>query len=119
MRHSAGQAPGAPLFRLSQTQLGYQFRQACHHLQLPEIPTLYQLRHGGASWDFAAGRRTLAEVQRRGRWRAPASVRRYEKGGRAGEQLNRLPPRLRAHAVVCASHIFGIVDSVHLPLARP
>ena len=36
--------------------------------------TPYLLRHAGASWEFGSGLRTLSEVQRRGRWRAPLSV---------------------------------------------
>ena len=45
-------------------------------------------RHGGASTDYALGLRTLQAIQRRGRWLAPASVRRYEKAGRLNKQLS-------------------------------
>ena len=67
-----------PLFTITQLQFGHCFRPACErlHLECRGSPTPYQLRHSGASWEFAAGTRTLAEVQRRGRWRATASVRR-------------------------------------------
>ena len=40
----------------------------------------YRLRHGGASKDFATQERDLVQIQRRGRWKTTASVRRDEKG---------------------------------------
>ena len=42
-------------------------------------PVLYMGRHSGASLDRLTAELTLLEVQRRGRWRSPASVRRYDK----------------------------------------
>jgi integrase len=44
-------------------------------------------RHGAASTDFALGLRDLSAVQRKGRWLAEASVRRYEKAGRLNKQV--------------------------------
>ena len=111
-----------PLFRTSQLQLGAAWRAACASLQLSDgglCPTPYQLRHAGASWEFAAGHRNLAEVQRRGRWRATASVRRYEKGGRLTEQLNKLKPQMRAHAIACGDAIVNVVCGLRLPLTAP
>jgi len=83
------------------------------------LPTPYQLRHAGASWEFAAGVRTLAETQRRGRWRAAASVRRYVKGGSVTEQLNRLSPRLRSHAIACGHSVVDTVCFRRSPLDGP
>eukprot|EP00959_Pyramimonas_sp_CCMP1952_P054432 1138335-Pyramimonas_sp.AAC.1 len=37
------------------------------------------LAHGGASDDAPGNVRALEQIKRRGRWRAEASVRRYEK----------------------------------------
>ena len=39
--------------------------------QLQQLGPLhpYRLRHGGASTDFWEGHRTLADIQKRGRWR--------------------------------------------------
>ena len=110
-----------PLFGIDQAHFGRAFKEACITLGLQTLgpPTPYQLRHAGASWDFAAGLRNLAEVQRRGRWKATASVRRYEKGGRVSEQLNRLTPRQRAQAIACASSIVDVVSCRRLPLAAP
>lgn len=48
---------------------GVVFRAVSARLRLEVLgsPTPYQLRNSGASWEFAAGTRTLAEVQRRER----------------------------------------------------
>jgi hypothetical protein len=120
-RHAVHHGLEQPLFVTTQRQFGEAFRAACTVLRLDKDgpPSPYQIRHAGASWDFAAGDRTLAEVQRRGRWRAGASVRRYEKGGRITEQLNRLSPELRTHAIACANAIVDIVSCLRLPLAVP
>lgn len=60
---------------------------------------VHQLRHGGASHDFATRSRTLEEVRRRGRWRSWASVRRYEKEPRVAQMLHRLPGPLLDRAL--------------------
>lgn len=54
-------------------------------------PTLYGLRHGGASHDRAANERDLLAVQGRGHWRSTGTLRRYEKSGRLLIELDRLP----------------------------
>eukprot|EP00959_Pyramimonas_sp_CCMP1952_P104567 2185745-Pyramimonas_sp.AAC.1 len=48
------------------------------------------LRHGGPSEDALGRRRTLAEVQERGRWGAKASDENYAKGGRALRQTRKM-----------------------------
>jgi integrase len=110
-----------PLFRITQIEFARLFRDAVVELKLSCLGqvAVYQLRHAGASNDFAANARSLLEIQRRGRWRSTASVRRYEKGGRVTEQLRRLPPRLRAHAVLCGNQIAGIVAWGRSPLEPP
>ena len=55
-------------------------------------PCLYMARHSGASIDRLENRLSLQEVQRRGRWRCEASVRRYEKRAMAQEVASRLSP---------------------------
>jgi hypothetical protein len=54
---------------------------------------LYALRHGGASHDVLTGRRDSLAVQRRGRWRSNAMVRRYEKHAKVQRELGRLTPQ--------------------------
>jgi len=56
-------------------------------------PTLYALRHGGASHEALHRVRPLAEIKKRGRWHTDASVARYEKGGRVAQAENRIPPK--------------------------
>ena len=68
----------------------------------------YRLRHGGASTDFALGRRTLEQVQRRGRWKSAASVRRYEKGGRLSQLMFALPPSVREQCLDAEANIENI-----------
>ncbi|CAK0804096.1 unnamed protein product, partial [Prorocentrum cordatum] len=54
-------------------------------------PTLRALRHGGASWDLLETRRTLEQVQRRGRWAAAASMKRYAEEAYLQEVMTRVP----------------------------
>ena len=64
-------------------------------------PVLYMWRHTAASVEFLEQARTLAEVKRRGRWKCDASVRRYEKAGRVGEEFARLEPSIQAYLRLC------------------
>ena len=52
----------------------------------------------GPSTDFYGNHRDLLAIQRRGRWKATASVRRYEKAGRLIKQLTLLDRNLLARA---------------------
>lgn len=45
-------------------------------------PSLYRLRHGGASYEAANRLREMTAIQTRGRWQAVKSMKNYEKGGR-------------------------------------
>lgn len=74
------------------------------HLQA----TPYALRHGGASHDMLTNRRSLAEAERRGRWRRDAFVRRYEKAAVTQRQLN-LPDDMVAHANQVEANLAAIV----------
>jgi len=118
-RLQAGRDPDQPLFRLPAAAFLSILREgaAVHDLdRFISRVVPYRLRHGGASFDIAAGKRTLAEVGRRGRWRTAASVRRYEKGGRVGQLLNQLPSHLRSHALLCAERIGDVVLGSRPPL---
>ena len=57
----------------------------------------YSARHGGASWDALLKRRSLQEIQARGRWRAEQSVRRYEKHARLLKETEKLPAATRKY----------------------
>jgi len=59
----------------------------------------YTARHTGASLDRLEDNLSLAEVQRRGRWKAEASVRRYEKRTMAQEVAHMLSAHTRAYCM--------------------
>ena len=71
--------PDELMFQLSYQELLIQFKVACRDLGFDD-PSLYRLRHGGASHDAASRLRSIVEIKRRGRWASDASVRRHEKG---------------------------------------
>ena len=71
--------PDEPMFQFTYQELLNQFKEACGALRFSD-PSLYRLRHGGASHDAASRLRSIPEIKRRGRWASDASVRRYEKG---------------------------------------
>ena len=66
---------------LTLAQLEAAVKSACCRLQLPVAFTPHALRHGGASRDALEKFEDLRGIQRRGRWKARESVRRYEKAG--------------------------------------
>jgi len=66
---------------LTLAQLETIVKATCSRLQLPVTFTPHCLRHGGASRDALEKFEDLRAIQRRGRWKARESVRRYEKAG--------------------------------------
>ena len=54
----------------------------------------YQNRHGGASRDHLLKLRSVAAIQRRGRWAADASARIYDKPGRLQQIINKFSSKL-------------------------
>ena len=104
----------------TQGELSRAFTKSARALGLkPLDPVLYQARHSGASTDRASGVRTLAEIQKRGRWSSPASVVRYEKGGRLSEQLGRLPSELQGHLQVVHENLIPILRGEVAPPPPP
>ena len=80
-----------PLFPFTPREFEIGFRRAADAAGLQHLRLCpHALRHGGASVDFALKARTLVEVQRHGRWKCTASVRRYEKAGRLTRQLAKM-----------------------------
>ncbi len=71
--------------------------------------TLYSCRHGGPSADRADGSRSLPEIQRRGRWAADSSVKRYEQAGRLHVVLDRTPAAILDHCVRCEVHLVQLL----------
>ena len=101
LRSVGSSNPHSPIFNLTSQQLKKTMEEAGKALNLECLGPIhpYRLRHGGASRDFALKRRRLEEIQRRGRWRSFASVRRYEKGGRLQQLLQLLPQSTLDQAV--------------------
>ena len=90
-----GRPPTAPIWHFDLRDLQRAVQEAFVHLEVKHLGyTVYGLRHGGASHDRSMRTRSLLEVQARGAWRAPTSVRRYEKHGRLGLELAKLPPHV-------------------------
>ena len=83
--------PDQLLFQVEPNALLREWRSAVALLGLPDM-TLYQLRHGGPSSDYLEKRRTLSDIQMRGRWRSQRSVARYTKAGLVQKVLHRLSP---------------------------
>ena len=99
------------LFPFTFAEWARQYRACGEACQLQPLgpPTLYCLRHAGASLDVALGRRDLMQVQQRGNWLVPSSVRRYQKGGRLTEQLMHLDEHTRQQAHECRERIGDIM----------
>lgn len=79
-------------------------------LQVLEPPTLYSLRHAGASLDAACCRRSMEAIQHRGYWAQATSMRRYQKGGRLTELLLQLSRSQRRAACEFAASIGEIMS---------
>ena len=91
------------------------FTQASRDLGLDLVP--YLARHSGASIDRATGFRSLAEVQRMGRWQAPRSVRRYEKMGRLNDTWRSLSVKQQSYFELYERSLIPAVTHGLLPLA--
>ncbi|CAK0876757.1 unnamed protein product [Prorocentrum cordatum] len=89
--------PSGPLWTFTMTEAKDVFERATRALHLDKLlPVLYTARHSGASIDRFTGRISLQEVQRRGRWRQPSSVRRYEKRGLIQAVWSEMEPSAKA-----------------------
>ena len=86
-----------------------EFKLAVKELGITEYVIPYQSRHSGPSIDVARRLRTLAEVQRRGQWKAQKSVLRYEKEARLTESWNHLPLHTRVLLEACESHLEDVL----------
>ena len=91
-------------------ELRANFLKAATMLELtPWRPVLYMGRHSGASLDRLEEVLSLAEVQRRGRWRSEASVRRYEKRALVQEVYLKLPLHVRKYAHRCEKDLVPLL----------
>ena len=99
--------PRKSVWSFSYPQYTAQFLKAAKALQLKLVP--YQARHSGASDDFRSGKRTLAEIKKRGNWRSDRSLHRYEKAGRLSVSWLKHSTETRAKASRCALELTGIL----------
>ena len=98
---NAGVAEGGlpvPLWDFDARRMFLQWRGAVTLLGLPEMETLYQCRHGGASRDLLLKRRTETEIQARLHHASAGSSRIYKKPGRLLQLVNTLGPTALSYA---------------------
>ena len=87
------QKPQAQMFAPVSSQFALLFKEACVRVGISCLgPVPYSLRHGGVSHDIQERFRSLEQAQLRGRWLTWNMMRRYEKHGSLGKQLERLTP---------------------------
>ena len=97
------------LFNFSTAAFNKKFGQICRDLRLdPLKPSLYALRHGGASEDLNSKARLTSEVQLRGRWRTLASLRRYGKAVRLATQLAKIPAEIAKYVLLVESKLLDL-----------
>ena len=84
--------PGKLLFNTSGVQFRADFKKACElaHLQVWKASP-HVLRHAGPSHDCLSKARSLPDIQRRGRWMALSTERRYEQSSRVNARLLEIP----------------------------
>ena len=86
----------APLWNFSARQYLVKWRRAVELLGFGEVATTpYQNRHGGASRDHLKRLRSVAAIQRRGRWASDSSARIYDKPGRMQQVINQFGSNLQ------------------------
>jgi len=108
---------GRRLWDFSMKTMVTQFEKHCRLLGFwPSIECLYQLRHGGASHDKFVAKRQDSSIQRRGRWSAANSLRRYEKHGRVQSMLNKTTDSMRIYGRKVLDNFQSIfLKRLHLP----
>ena len=111
--------PCQPLFDITPDLFSKLFNQALVSESLgPLCATPYGLRHGGASRDRATRSRSLADIQRRGNWRCPTSMKRYEKSGRLGLQLQKLSVSVQQRVKQAQEHLSELFELAYVRPSR-
>ena len=96
---------------------GQVFRRAAGKLLLVPCPVPHQLRHAGASYEYASQKKSIADVKRKGRWSSDSAVRRYEKSGRINEQLAKLDLKILEYCENSVKHIKSVLCRCSPPLS--
>ena len=99
--------------------LSKEFMMACDELHLGCLsPCRYKLRHGGASEDIRANRRSLLAVKRRGRWSDDRSLKRYGKETLLLSELQKVDPAVLAFGRLVQDNLSHLLlQSLPLPAA--
>ncbi|CAK0896163.1 unnamed protein product, partial [Prorocentrum cordatum] len=101
--------PDQPLWGETIAQLPKLFDSACRELSLERLrPHLYSLRRGGASDDMLSQRRSLPEIQRRGRWRSAKSLNRKET--KLLDELAWIPPAALELGAFVEDNLMALVE---------
>ena len=96
------------------------FKEGVGTMKLPYVmPSLYMLRHGGASHDAWAQTRSIEMIKKRGRWMSDRSLRRYEKSQRTQQLTAMLTPSVLQFATAIDSDLAAYVLQLRKPPAIP
>ena len=79
----------------------------------------YQIRHSAPSWERLHNRRSRSGVGKKGRWKSPASLDRYEKSAMVTQNYRRIPIVQRRYYEECAKQLESVVLRRQLPLVVP
>ena len=95
---TVNRSPNAQLWQTDHATLRTLFNSAVEHLGLQDLGvTLYTLRHGGATHDILARRRTMLEIKQRGRWSSDVSLKRYVKQARLQTELRKVSNQVKEY----------------------
>ena len=115
-RLTADRDTRAPLVSLEPKELAAAMKEVAMLMRIPFKVFPYQLRHTGASTDFSTGDRLIADIKRRGRWRADQSTRRYERASQLTRLLQSIPEPALSYCLEAArvlpSVIYGRSEAV-------
>ena len=92
------------MFGIKYEQLRLLFVDVMKRLGLAD-PSMYRLRHGGASEDAARKVRSIAAIKKRVRWRCDASLSRYEKHVRLQWSENHSKPEAPSRAALISINL--------------
>jgi hypothetical protein len=106
-------SPDAKLFQnLTLPKYESLFRKVSAKLSLQSFNiTPHVMRHSGPSDDAFHKVRSLLEIQKRGRWKCPKSVARYDKPGRLLMQASKISKEVWAAAAHAESEIAAVLTN--------
>ena len=107
LRLLAEEGQDQPLWHFDYPTLYRTLAEIGRKMNLIIVP--YLMRHSGVSIDRAEQVRSTEECQKRGRWKHPSSMRRYEKTGRLGDSWRLLHSSLQTHCRQMTSRLPELV----------